>query len=167
MGFLDWAADNDLKFDHVDLYGFDHSEAMRELAQLIRSGLTQHINGYPKLQYYCDSDDLLQQLADNHIEGTDYVITLGHVLAQTFRNSDQDIQNFAEIIAYVCDLLDDASTCVLIAVDAQGASPFFKAGWNLLVKELASAGIECEHKLVWHTAINDDSRAKRAVLSPS
>ena len=165
--FLDWAADLGLKFDHVDLYGFDHSEAMRELAQLVRSGLTQYISGYPALHYSCDLDDFLQQLTENHAAGTGYVITLGHVLAQTFQYRPGDIGNYARIIVHVCKLLDDASSCVLIAADARRASPLFIAGWNLLLQRLTSSGIEYEHKLVWNTAINDDSRAKRAVLSPS
>ena len=122
--FLDWAADHDLCFDHVDLYGFDHSMAMKNLARLVRSDLAQYVDDYPALHYSCDLDDFLQQLTENHVAGTDYVITLGHVLAQTFRNSAGDIENFAEIIARVCDLLDDASTCVLIAADAQGARYF-------------------------------------------
>ena len=164
---LDWAADKDVGFDHIDLYGFDHSVAMRDLAQLVRSGLTQYIGDYPALHYSCNLDDFLQRLTENHAVGTGYVITLGHVLAQTFLHRPGDIEKFARIIVQVCGLLDDASACLLIAADAQGASPFFTAGWNLLLKRLTSAGIECEHKLVWNTAINDDSRAKRAFLSPS
>ena len=165
--FLDWASDHNLTFDHIDLYGFDHSEAMKNLAHLVRSGLTQYIDDYPTLRYSCDSNELVLQLTQNHAVGTDYVITLGHVLAQTYRSASGDIEKFADIIAQICKFLDDASTCVLIAADARGATPFFTAGWNLLLEGLTSAGIECEHKLVWPTSINDVNRAKRAVLSPS
>ena len=165
--FLDWVADHDLDFDNIDLYGFDHSVAMRELAQLIRSGLTQYISDYPALHYSCDLDDFLQQLTESHIAGTGYVITLGHVLAQTFQYRPGDMENFAQIIAHLHNLLDDDSTSILIAADARRASSLFIAGWNLLLQRLTSSGIEYEHKLVWNTAINDDSRAKRAVLFSS
>ncbi len=165
--FLDWAADRGLRFDHIDLYGFDHSIEMRNLARAIRSSLTRYMDDYPALHYFCDLDNFLEQLTENHAEGTEYIITFGHVLAQTFQHRPGDIGNYARIIVHVCELLEDVSSCVLIAADARRASGLFIQGWNLLLQRLTFAGIECEHNLVWRTAINDDSSAKRAVLSLS
>ena len=165
--FLDWAADQGLEFERVGLFGFDHSSAMRDLAQLVRGKLTNQIANYPVLHYSCDVDTLLKQLTDNHSDGTGYTITLGHVLAQAHAHTPKGIENFAKIIRHICDLLGAESSCVLIASDALQASTEFTAGWDLMLGKLISAGIHCEQTPVGETWINDDRRAKLAVLSPS
>lgn len=163
--FVDWAADNNLQFDDVHLFGYDHSTAMRNLAQLVRSGLTQYIDDYPPLHYSCDLTEFLSQLTENHVPGTSYVITLGHVLAQTHHHTPGDIENYGNIIIRLCELIDDGSRCALVAADARGASTFFTEGWNLLLNKLILAGIQSDQEVVWNTSINDDSRAKRATLA--
>ena len=105
-------------------------------------------------------------MTHNHVEDTDYVITLGHALAQTYEYTAEDIEKYAEIIAHVCGLIAAGSPCYLFAADAQGATLTLQSGWDLLLSRLDSAGIACEQRVVPRSPqnINDDSRAKVAVL---
>ena len=164
--FLDWAAARGLPFNQVGLYGYDHSVQMRTLAQLIRSRLMQYIDDYPPLRYACEVPELLPQLTNNHVEGMDYVITLGHALAQTYEYTAKDIERYSEIIAHVCGLIAAGSPCYLFAADARGATLTLQSGWDLLLSQLDSAGIACEQRAVPQSPqnINDNSRAKVAVL---
>ena len=77
---LDWFTKHGVGHDQVNLYGFDHSQAMIKLAGMVRDELAQNMVDYPDLHYFCDIEALLDQLADNRFENRDYIITFGHVL---------------------------------------------------------------------------------------
>ena len=163
--FLDWAMEGNVGLDHVELYGFDHCQAMIKLAEMVRTRLTEKIQNYPALHYYDDVDTLLRELEDNHHEGSNYIITCGHVLAQAHNPSA--INNFTRIIVRVRELVDDQSKCVLMAVDAKNWSTAFATGWDLLLSSLDRNRIRYDQQEVRVTAINDDKRAKRALLYPA
>ena len=160
--FLDWAIAQGVGIDRVDLYGLDHNKAMVRLARGIRARLLQGIPDYPELHYCSDPELLLRKLTDNHREGTDYTITLGHVLAQA--HSPSDIDTFAQVVAQVLESLDPASNCVMIAVDAQKWAVEFTTGWASLLSYLEGARIGHRELRVEKTAINDKGRAKIAEL---
>ena len=161
--FLDWAGDSNLEFDRIDLYGLDHSPAMVALSHLMRYRLVEQIPDYPELRYETNLQMLLQALTANHRDPTDYIITLGHVLAQAHTHGA--IINFTQVIVHILGLVDDQSNCAMVAADAQGWASEFTDGWDLLRSSLEEAGINYEIKAVPQTAINDDSRAKFAWLS--
>ena len=142
--FLDWAKEKGVGLDRVDLYGLDHSPAMLDLAGMVRNKLIQQIASYPELHYREDVDALIRELKGNYREGTDYIITFGHVLVQA--QSSSDIDSFTRIIVYVCKLMDAQSNCVLVAVDASaGDRPTrFAAGWNSLLDNLEHEGIQSD-----------------------
>ena len=162
--FLDWASDNGLNYDQVELYGLDHSAEMLNLAHQSRSKLTQWIGNYPELHYAQDVDVLMHELTENHRPATDYTITFGHVLVQA--HDPEAIQTFTLAIAHIVGLMDDESKCVLIAVDARGSSDEFAASWNALLAELQQQGIYHEQHDAPTTPINDGNRAKLATLRP-
>ena len=155
---LDWLSKNDVGHNQIDLYGFDHSQAMIKLAGMVRDGLTRDIVDYPDLHYFYDIDALLNQLVDNRCENTDYIITVGHVLVQA--QSSCAIKCFTRIVRHVVGLMGTQSKCSLVAVDAVLQSAPFEAGWNSLVGSLRRARIG--HRI----HINGDS-AKSAFLYPA
>ena len=165
--FLDWATAAGVGLERLDLYGFDHSPSMICLAQEIRARLLPDMPGYPELNYSHDLGLLLQKLKNNHREGTNYVITLGHVLAQTQTNAPADIKSFAQVIVHILKLMNGRSDCYLIAVDARGASIPFAEGWCSLITSLESANIRHKQHEVARTSINNCSRARVASLYPA
>ena len=162
--FLDWARENNVAFDHVELYGLDHSTQMIRLAGQVRVGLARYITDYPPLHYTHDADTLLHELTNRHRAGKDYTITFGHVLVQS--HTPNAIRSFTRVIAHVIGLLDAGSNCAVIAVDARNWPNEFAAGWNALLDSLRRAGIRCELANVPVTAVNDPGRAKMAWLNP-
>lgn len=141
--FLDWVTEQDVGLDRIDLYGLDHSPAMIQLAKVVRDKLKQQIPDYPDLHYTYDDDALLIELMKNHREGTDYVITFGHVLAQA--HSSPDIHDFTRIIVDIRNnLMDSPSECYLVGVDARSGFTAFVTGWGLLLNSLESTGIRHE-----------------------
>ena len=164
---LDWATDNSVRHDRVNLYGFDHCQAMINLAEMVSEQLTQYIANYPDLHYFHDLESLLRELEDNHGESVDYIFTFGHVLAQTYTHTPTDIDDFARIVVRIRELMDTRFTCPLIAVDAGQAVVQFAAGWNLLLDSLNTNGIRCDQQDVPVSPINDNRRAKWAILHPA
>ena len=162
--FLDLARRH-VGLDRVDLYGLDHNQAMIRFAHDIRSRLLQDIPDYPELHYSCDSELLMGKLIDNYRRGTDYTITLGHVLVQA--QAPGDIDTFTQVIAHILDLMDARSNCLMVAVDALHRSHEFAEGWNALLESLASANIRIEEVSRRGTAINEGSRPKIATLHPA
>ena len=156
--FLDWAKTNGLPYDSVVLYGLDHSEEMINLAHLVRDKLVQNIANYPDLHYTHDISMFLRDLTENHRRPTDYTITFGHVLAQA--HSDSAILNFAKVINHILGLLDDQSSCFLIAVDARNWSTKFTLGWDLLLERLEQWGIGQKPFQVPETSRIDNDRAR-------
>ena len=163
--FLDWATQQGIGHDHVELYGLDHSPAMINLARMVRDKLAKRIDIYPDIHYCHEVDALLRQLTDNHRPDTGYIITFGHVLAQA--HTPDAIQNFRRIIAHAHGLIDPRSNCVLMAVDAKTYAPQFTKGWSLLLNALESAGISYQQHEVPKTPINNGDRAKLALLYPA
>ena len=162
--FLDWASEQGVGRDHLELYGYDHSMAMIRLAQIVRNKLMRDIPDYPELRYSDDVDSLLAQLTANHRKDTGYTITFGHVLVQA--HAPRDIQNYTRIISHICELVNDRNNCILVAVDARAAGDEFLEAWNLLLASLESNGISSKQLDVQHTPINDGNRAKLAELLP-
>ena len=163
--FLDWANEEGIEPDRVDLYGLDHSPAMLCLAQEVRSRLTPTVPDYPKLHYCHDPEALLQELTENHHESTDYTITLGHVLVQA--HATCDINKFTQVIVHISELMDGQSNCALVAVDARGRPMEFAKGWDLLLNSLERVGIRNQQCQVQTTHINDGESAKFAWLYPA
>ena len=160
--FLDLAQDRGLAHASIDLYGLDHSMAMVALAWEARARLMPQIPAYPALHSAVDADLIIHALTNNHREGTDYVITLGHVLAQA--NTPANIQAFTRVISHIMALPNNQADFPLIAVDAQNWAVHFGAGWGALLTSLEQAGIGHEPVVVPRTAINDNNRAKYAKL---
>ena len=163
--FLDWARENGLTYDRVDLYGLDHNPEMINLAQEVKARLTHHIADYPALRYVRNVDDLLRELAEYHQVDTDYIVTFGHVLVQTAGNS-KSTEDFARILAHVRGMLNTQCNCTAIAVDAQGQSLVFTVVWQVLLNRMALSGINHQPISVPSTHINDNSRAKIARIYP-
>lgn len=165
--FLDWARENGLTYDRVDLYGLDHSPEMINLAQQLRTNLIAVVPDYPVLRYANEVADLARELNAHHQEGTDYIITFGHVLVQA--HSHLDIWNFVEVIfeAQTLGLPDSHPNCIMIAADARNRSAEFSEGWGLLLNCLEE--VEIGHSIVPvnTTPINDNNRAKIARLYPA
>ena len=124
-----------------------------------------HIVNYPNLRYTHNLDALLQVLTDKHHAGTDYLVTLGHVLVQAHTNDA--IMNFTRVLSHILGLLDAHSDCVLIAVDARGRSDELTLGWNLLLENLTGAGVRYELFTIPETDINDSDCVKVAGLFPA
>ncbi len=97
--FLDWAAENGIAFDRLDLYGLDHCQAMIDVAEMARIKLAKIIINYPTMNYCNDVDLLLPKITKNHQYGTDYLVTFGYVLIQA--NTPQNIHEFARVIAHI------------------------------------------------------------------
>ena len=162
---LDWAASNSIGYDRVDLYGFDHCQAMLKLAGMVRDELAQNVRGYPDLDYFNDTDTLLDQLTDDQYGETDYMVTFGHVLVQA--HTPDAIENFTKIVVRIRDLMDERSTCSLIAVDVENAPSVFADAWNTLLQSLDRNRIRCDQQDVPVSPINDNQRAKWAILHPT
>lgn len=164
--FLDWARENGLTYDRVDLYGLDHSSEMINLAQQVRTKLMAVVPDYPALHYAHEVAALTRELNAHHQESTDYIITFGHVLVQA--HSSRDIWNFVEVIfeAQTIGLPDSHPSCILIASDARNRSAEFSEGWDLLLNCLEE--VEIGHSIVPvnTTQINDSNGAKIARLYP-
>ena len=163
--FLDWATKNSVGYDRVDLYGFDHSPAMIKLSGMVRDELSQSIANYPALHYFDYLDALLGELDDNHCQGMNYIITFGHVLAQAYTHTRDDINDFARIIVRICKLMDARSKCDLIAVDVENAPSVFADAWNTLLQSLDRNRIRYDQQDVPVSPINDSKRAKWAMLN--
>ena len=160
--FLDWASEKGVGRDRLELYGYDHSRAMIRLAKMVKNRLARNIPDYPELRHSDDVDSLLAQLTENHLEGTGYTVTFGHVLVQA--HAPRDIQNYTRIVSHICELVDDGSVCVLVAVDARDSQGVFPEAWNLLLGRLESSGISSEQHKSPKTYINDGNSAKCAIL---
>lgn len=163
--FLDWATAKGVEYDRLDLYGYDHSPAMLELARECRKRLLLHAPDYPPLHYESEVAALCTKLKENRQDGTNYVITFGHVLAQA--HSPEAIKSFTKILIEVLKL---NGICILMAVDADQARAAFAKGWDALMNSLDSVtDLNIQHKnfSIQKTAINDDGRAKVAGLSLS
>lgn len=160
--FLDWAIDKGMSWDNLVLYGFDHSPEMINLARDVRNRLKREMPSYPMLHYSHSVPALLRDLEETHQDGTDYIVTLGHVLAQT-ANAAEATSNFVSIIARILDMMANLSDCALVAVDAKHWNKDFTVGWNSLVNRLQSLGIRCETQQVISTVLNDYRCARIAV----
>lgn len=144
--FVDWATEKGVELNRVSLYGLDHCPAMLCLAQEIRSRLSDAIPDYPDLHYYQEIDSLLDKLKEKHQEDKNYTITFGHVLVQVYEQEhpDEAINQFAQIVSQVYNMISDNSSCNLVAVDASTGnwSIKFDAAWDSFQKKLKSLGVD-------------------------
>ena len=136
--FLDWARTKGIGYDCVDLYGYDHSPQMIRIATESRSRLMQIIPDYPSLHYDYDLDTFRRRLFMTYHPNTDYIVTFGYVLAQTFVSSRSSIEDFARIIDVIFRLPSSVSMCELLSVDSTGRQNQRNSieGWNLLLENL-------------------------------
>ena len=114
--FLDWATERGLEFDQLGLYGLDRCRAMLNVAEMARAKLSRLIANYPNLRYHLNADELLQQLTEDHLEGSYYFVTFGYVLIQVWENTPQSIGDFAKAISHIVRL--PGSRCSVLEVDA-------------------------------------------------
>ena len=140
--FLDWATNNGIGYNDIDLYGLDHSPAMVELARMIRDKLVRRIADYPNLSYFSNVESVLREVEENHRQGTRYTITLGHVLVQA--HAPDNIRDFTQVITRTVRLRNPLNACRLIAVDAVGRAPQFAAGWQALLDSLEQSSVRPE-----------------------
>ena len=128
----------------------------------MRDGLKPTVPDYPELNYTHHVATLLQHLTDQHADGTIYIVTLGHVLAQA--HDVNDVERFTRIIAHIVGMGASGRTA-LVAVDAKGWSGTFGAGWSAVHARLTAVGISQKPFSIRRTEINDENRAKIAILS--
>ena len=159
---LDWAMERNVELERIRLHGLDHCQAMIDLAEMVKAKLSQVIANYPDLNYCRDVGTLLHHVTRSHRDGTNYVITLGHVLVQA--HTPGDIHNYSRVVKRVVELSKQHSTCVLIAIDARGQPTALQNAWESLLNRLETKDV-C-HKIfeVPPTSINDGYSAKAAQL---
>ena len=140
---LDWARENQINYSGIDLYGYDHSQQMIELARQVQDGLRGVVSDYPKLHYYCDMGTFLADIVERCDSGRDYVITLGHVLAGNQDNND--INEYIRIVDQVLQLQDSTKPITVLASDATSGKhrSDFVGGWNKLLQALRARGVAC------------------------
>ena len=165
--FLDWAVLNGQDYTgqdytDVDLYAFDHSPEMLWLAQEVRNRQLPQFPDYPSLRCSERVTDLCNQLTENHQSGTDYTITLGHVLVQA--HTPSAIESFTRIVVHVLSLLEIGHNCALIAADARRQTAEFAIGWNALLASLREANVEVEERNLNSPRVNNAGDAKIAFL---
>lgn len=136
--FLDWAIENGVGYDRIKLYGYDHNSEMIHLAVEVRNRLMEIIPNYPSLHYDYDIDTFRRRLLMTHHPDTDYIVTFGYVLAQTYIWSRSSIEDFARVIGTISELRSDEPICELIAVDSTGRQHRNDsiASWKLLLDYL-------------------------------
>ena len=141
--FLDWASELEIGFEHICLFGLDHSEAMIRLAQEIRNRLRQTSPTYPILDYHHDVRSLLDAMIEDHQVGTDYIVTFGYLLAQA--HAHEVISQFVDIILHVIAMIANKSDCFVVAVDTTTKMPHaFREGWESLLNVLRNCGAHYE-----------------------
>ena len=129
--FLDCMREIEFQYNNVNLYGYDHSEAMINLAQMIRTNLMEHIPDFPSMSYHNQIDNLLDSMSEGHTGNMAYVVTLGHVLAN---NHDADsINDFSKIISHI---VESNGWTLLISTDASNYHQQFNEGWLKLLNNL-------------------------------
>lgn len=163
--FMDWARESDFSCDNIDIYGFDHSPAMIDLAEQIWVGLLDYIPDYRGPYYYDDPDALLAALSEHHRPDTNYTITFGYTLIQAHTRTADAIPNFARTIKSILDLKDPASRCTLVAVDSLMNPAPFASAWDALLNNLRSAGVRPQLRQILATRINSSTDAKIAGLA--
>ena len=161
---VDWANETGAGLANLEMHGFDHNPEIIRLAQDIQDRLSQLIPDYPDLHYCYDLQSFWRETRASRREGSDYIITFGHVLAQA--NYPDAMKTYTQIIIHISKMMDTKSDCILIAVDAKKWSMDFQRGWDSLRDRLQIAKIELEEVKVPITPINDSKRAKMALMHP-
>ena len=98
---------------HVELYGYDHSVRMVELAYAIWNRFDEGMSH----SLHHTIPNLLTSVSSVTSDRSRILVTLGHVLVQTV-DDDSAISDFARIIAKLAPM----ANCQLMAVDAQTGS---------------------------------------------
>ncbi len=159
---VDWAKEAGTGVNNLEMYGFDHNPEVIRLATDIKRRLSKVILDYPDLHYCYDLQSLWRATRRHRPEGSDYIVTFGHVLAQS--NYSDAIRAYTQIIIHTSKMMDIKSNCTVVAVDAKNWSMDFQRGWDLLRESLQIAKIELEDVEVATTPINDSKRAKIALM---
>ena len=163
--FLDWATANGLEHKRTRLFGLDHNQASLRLAKQIRKRLRSAVSDYPNLHYYRRSKKLTRSLRENHLKGSDYVITFGHVLEQA--HDPEEIEQFSDVISSVLDVLEPGCNCTVIVVDAfEGQRrKDLERGWSRLRDNLDSIGIDVSEWSFRYSSLNPSGSRRLASLS--
>lgn len=145
---LDWATQEGFDHGRIDLYGLDHCPAMIDLASEIRIRMMRTIPMpyYPSLHYDYDADSFLRRLKMAWRPNTQYIITFGHVLVQTYNSSPSSIRDFARIIDHIMEIRGQYSTCEVIAGDATRGTWYnsFIESWEVLSDSLKRCYKSCQ-----------------------
>ena len=136
---LDWAQEHGIEPDRLGLYGYDYSEEMIRLAEMIRLGVRETYSDYSVLHYFADSEEFLQRLTDDSDTNTDYFITFGYVLA--WNQLDEDIDCFSQIIDHILGISGGHGKCFLLVGDAASKGDFV-SGWDKLLYAFQESNIE-------------------------
>ena len=160
--FLDWATGKMLDFKRLRLFGLDQNRTSLDLASRLREKLSLVVPSYPKLRYYEKAETLSRNLIKRHLKGSDYVITFGHVLAQS--HSSEEIRQFTGVIRSALEVMEEGCRCTLVAVDARGATWAFGQGWNQLLSSLNQSDIDYEDCCLPKSYINGPADRKMATL---
>ena len=113
---LDWARENHIEYSRIDLYGYDQSKQMVELARQMRDRLRVEVGDYPMLYYHYDLDSLLENLEVRYDRGADCIVTLGHVLAGNQESSDLD--EYTRIVDQIVKLQNPSKQTTVLVSDA-------------------------------------------------
>ena len=124
-GLFTWViSDLSLRWDvDVEQYGYDHSPEMIRLA----SEVWDAIGDATHCAWHQNIEDMLSAALAGGSSYSGLLVTCGHVLAQTSAN-EEAINGFASAVS-------DMTTedCLVVAVDAKGASRAFREGCQGLV----------------------------------
>ena len=133
-GLFTWVVRDWLRHEQfvVDLYGYDHASEMVNLATEIWTELDESVGS----SWHDDADEMLS--STRGISHDHSLVTFGHVLAQT-HDQEHAIQRFGQIISHSV-----AVNCLVVAVDAYGASTKFRIGCDRLKRSLLDYGLRVE-----------------------
>lgn len=124
-GLFTWVvSDLSVRWDvDVEQYGYDHSPEMIRLA----SEVWDEIGDATHCAWHHNTEDMLSAALAGGPSHSGLLVTFGHVLAQTCTN-EEAINGFASAVS-------DMTTkdCLVVAVDAKGASQEFREGCQSLV----------------------------------
>ena len=126
----------------VDYYGYDHSPAMIQLAQLF-------LKRFPiryKFHGFSDHAEIATALADRDFTKCDVVVTFGYALLQV-RDNRAALIDFAKLIACVLP----SRSCIMVAADARNDAATraaFADQCDALRDALMAVGVSLNERLI-------------------
>ncbi len=136
------ASQNTRNPDQVDYYGYDHSPAMIQLANLF----LQHLPVRYRFHGFSNLVEISTELADQDLSNCDVVVSFGYALLQV-RDNRTALSDFARLIACVLP----AYSCIVVAADARNDAETraaFASQCDALRNALIDVGVSLEERLV-------------------